>query len=124
MNVPFFDLKRQYNSIKEEIIDSINEVLDSQRFIMGETVEEFEENISKYCNCKHAIGVASGTDALLLSLRAHEISSNVLTSTFTFFATAGAIYNARANPRFADIDQKHSILTLRKVKQILKKIII
>jgi dTDP-4-amino-4,6-dideoxygalactose transaminase len=66
MNVQFFDLKRQYNAIKEEINDSINAVLDSQRFIMGEAVEEFEENVAKYCGSRHAVGVASGTDALLL----------------------------------------------------------
>ena len=103
MNVPFFDLKRQYQLIKEEIDDAIGRVLDSQRFIMGDEVQDFEDSIAKYCNCKHAIGVASGTDALLLSVRAHDISGDVLTSPFTFFATAGAIHNARATPRFADI---------------------
>lgn len=121
MKVPFFDLKRQYDSITEEINDSISTVLDSQRFIMGDIVEEFEENITKYCNCKHAIGVASGTDALLLSVRAHDITGDVLTSTFTFFATAGAVHNARANPKFVDIEPETFNIDPEKIKKSLKK---
>jgi dTDP-4-amino-4,6-dideoxygalactose transaminase len=121
MIVPFFDLKRQYESIKEEIKDSMNIVLDSQRFIMGEVVEEFEENITKYCNCKHAISVASGTDALLLAIRAYDISDEVLTSTFTFFATAGAIYNARANPNFVEINPQTFNIDPEEIKKTLNK---
>jgi dTDP-4-amino-4,6-dideoxygalactose transaminase len=121
MNVPFFDLKRQYEPIKEEIKDSMNNVIDSQRFIMGEAVEEFEDNISKYCNCKHAIGVASGTDALLLAIRAHNISDKVITSTFTFFATAGATYNARAKPNFVDIEPESFNIDPEKIKESLNK---
>jgi dTDP-4-amino-4,6-dideoxygalactose transaminase len=117
MNVPFFDLKRQYNAIKEEINDSISEVLDSQRFIMGEAVEQFEENMAKYCGSKHAIGVASGTDALLLAVRAHDVSGDVLTSTFTFFATAGAVHNAGGNPKFADIDHDSFNIDPLKMKE-------
>ena len=121
MNVPFFDLKRQYQSIKEEIDDAINRVLDSQRFILGEEVQNFEDNIAKYCNCKHAIGVASGTDALLLSVRAHEITGDVITSPFTFFATAGAIHNAGATPRFADIENDSYNLDPKKTETQIKK---
>ncbi len=117
MKVQFFDLKRQYNSIKEEINDSIDAVLDSQRFVMGDVVEEFEGNVAKYCNCKHAIGVASGTDALLLSVRAHGITGDVLTSTFTFFATAGAVHNARASPKFVDIDPETFNIDPEKIKE-------
>lgn len=120
MKVPFFDLERQYHSIKEEINDSISEVLDSQRFIMGDVVEEFEENIAKYCNCKHAIGVASGTDALLLSVRAHDVTGDVITSPFTFFATAGAVHNARANPKFVDIDSQTFNIDPQKIEETLK----
>ncbi len=119
MKVQFFDLKRQYNSIREEINDSINTVLDSQRFIMGDVVEEFEENVAKYCNAKHAIGVASGTDALLLSVRAHDITGDVITSTFTFFATAGAVHNARAKPKFVDIDPETFNIDPQKIKENL-----
>lgn len=104
MKIPFLDLRRQYKQIKGEIDPEIQDVLDSQNFILGDKVAELEENIAKYCDAKHAIGVASGTDAILLSLRAHGISKKVTTSPFTFFATAGAIYNARCTPDFVDID--------------------
>lgn len=104
MNIPFLDLKRQYQPIKREIDEAIQRVVDSQNFILGNEVANFEDQLAKYCGAEHAIGVASGTDALLLSLKAHGISGDVITSPFTFFATAGAIYNAGANPQFADID--------------------
>ncbi len=121
MNVPFFDLKRQYQLIKEEIDDAIQRVLDSQRFIMGDEVSDYEESIAKYCNCKHAIGVASGTDALLVSVRAHDITGDVLTSPFTFFATAGAIHNAGATPRFADIRSETFNLNPEEAKKQVKE---
>jgi len=117
MNVPFFDLKRQYKPLKEEINHSLQEVFDSQRFIMGDVVEDFEENMAKYCGCKHAIGVASGTDALLLSVRAYGITKDVLTSTFTFFATAGAVHNARGHPRFTDIEPDTFNIVPEKIKE-------
>lgn len=104
MNVPFMDLKRQYLPIKEEIDNAIQRVVDSQNFILGEEVNKFEENLADYCNVKHAMGVASGTDAILLSLKANHVSGDTITSPFTFFATAGAIYNSGAKPQFADIN--------------------
>ncbi len=121
MNVPFFDLKRQYESIHEEIDDAIRVVLDSQRFIMGDEVQNFEDNVAKYCNCKHAIGVASGTDALLLAVRGHDLTGSVLTSPFTFFATAGAIHNARATPKFADIEPETFNIDSTKIQETLGK---
>lgn len=104
MKIPFLDLKRQYKSIKEEINEAIQRVVDSQNFILGDEVKVFEEKLADYCGAKHAIGVASGTDAILLSLRGHNISNAAITSPFTFFATAGAIYNSRSKPQFADIN--------------------
>jgi len=104
MKVSFLDLKRQYQPIKEEINEAIQRVVDSQNFILGDEVRNFEDELAAYCGAEHAIGVASGTDALLLSLKAHGISNDVITSPFTFFATAGAIYNACTNPQFADIN--------------------
>lgn len=106
MRIPFLDLKRQYESIKDEIDESIQRVVESQSFILGEEVERFENEIAEYCGAKHAIGVGSGTDALLLSLQASGIGEGdkVITTPFTFFATAGAIVNAGAEPVFADID--------------------
>ncbi|BDZ69144.1 DegT/DnrJ/EryC1/StrS family aminotransferase [Methanobacterium ferruginis] len=121
MNIPFLDLKRQYNLIKDEINDAVMDVLDSQKFILGEKVEEFEKNVARYCGAKNAIGVASGTDALLLSLKAHNISGKVLTSPFTFFATAGAIYNAGAIPQFIDIDPKTYNMSPDGLENVIKK---
>ena len=119
MKVPFLDLKRQYESIKQEIDEAIQTVLDSQQFILGEEVEEFERRMAKYCGVKHAIGVASGTDALLLSLKANGVTGGVITTPFTFFATAGAIHNAGATPIFADIEPDTYNIDVEEVKKLL-----
>ncbi|MEE9604713.1 MAG: DegT/DnrJ/EryC1/StrS family aminotransferase [Candidatus Scalindua sp.] len=104
--VPLVDLKRQYHSIKEEIDSAIQDVLENQAFILGPQVKEFEKLFASYCNTKHAIGVSSGTDALLLALKSLGIGNGdeVITSPFTFFATVGSICNTGATPVFADID--------------------
>ena len=120
MRVPFLDLKRQYRSIKQEIDEAIQTVLNSQQFILGEEVEEFERRMAKYCGVKHAIGVASGTDALLLSLKANGISGGVITTPFTFFATAGAIHNAGATSVFADIEPDTYNIDAEEVKKLLR----
>lgn len=106
--VPFLDLKSQYESIKEEVKEAIDEVLDSQRFILGMKVSGLEEKIASLCNCKYAIGVSSGTDALLLSLMAENIKTGdeVITTPYTFFATVGSIYRLGAKPVFVDIDPR------------------
>ena len=106
MNIPILDLTRQYRAIRSEINSAILRVLESGRFILGPEVEEFEKEIASYLGAKHAIGVASGTDALLLSLKALGIGpgDKVIVPSFTFFATAGAVVNAGAEPVFADID--------------------
>ncbi len=106
MNVPFLDLKRQYSSIKDEIDQAVFNVLDHAKFIMGPEVKAFEEQVAKYCGAKFAIGVASGTDALLLSLRACgvEPTDEVITTGFSFFATAGVITRLGAIPVYVDID--------------------
>jgi dTDP-4-amino-4,6-dideoxygalactose transaminase len=119
MKVPFLDLKRQYKSIKDEINDAIQTVLESQQFILGYEVEEFENRMAKYCGVKYAIGVASGTDALLLSLKANGVSDGVITTPFTFFATAGAIHNAGATPVFADIEPDTYNIDAEEVKRLL-----
>jgi dTDP-4-amino-4,6-dideoxygalactose transaminase len=106
MKVPFLDLKREYASIRKEIDQAISEVLNHTQFILGPEVKALEKEIARYCETKYAIGVASGTDALLLSLRACgvEPGDEVITSTFSFFASAGAIANLKAKPVFVDID--------------------
>ena len=121
MHVPILDLTRQYKTIKPEIDVAVANVLASGRFILGPEVKAFEEEIAAYCNVKHAIGVASGTDALLLSLRALGVGpgDKVIIPSFTFFATAGVVHNVGATPVFADIDPKTLNLDPADIRRIL-----
>ena len=105
--IQFLDLVKQYKSIKEEIDLAIKRVLESGQFIGGEEVGNFENEIAKFCETKYAISVNSGTDALFLSLKALGIGKRdeVITTPFTFIATAGVIANCGAKPVFADIER-------------------
>jgi dTDP-4-amino-4,6-dideoxygalactose transaminase len=106
--VPFFDLAVQFKSIEDEIRSSLDEVFRSQQFIMGPKVQALEEAIAGYCRTRYAVGVASGSDALLLSLMALGIGTGdeVLLPPFTFFATAGSVSRLGATPIFVDIDRE------------------
>jgi dTDP-4-amino-4,6-dideoxygalactose transaminase len=106
MRVPILDLKVQYAAIKDEITQAINKVCESQAFALGPAVAEFEKNVAAYCNSNHAIGVSSGTDALLVSLMALGLKpgDEVITTPFSFFATAGCIVRIGARPVFVDVD--------------------
>ncbi len=108
MKIPLVDLKAQFNSIKDEINEAIQRVLQSGQFILGPEVRAFEEEMVSYCETRFTIGVASGTDALHLALLACGIKpgDEVITSPFTFIATTGAIINCGAIPVFVDIDPK------------------
>ncbi|KPJ69699.1 transcriptional regulator [candidate division WOR-1 bacterium DG_54_3] len=108
MSVPFFDITRQNQAVKQELDAAIERVIKSGRFILGESVCSLEKEIASYCGVAHAIGVASGTDALHLALRACGVKpgDEVITSPFTFVATAEAIAYCGANPVFVDIEPK------------------
>ncbi len=106
MAVPLLDLKAQYATIRDSIMNSMTKVIDEQAFILGEPVERLEREVAQLSHTTHAIGCANGTDAILLTLRALDIGrgDEVVTTPFTFFATAGAIHNVGARPVFADIE--------------------
>ncbi|MBW1695581.1 MAG: DegT/DnrJ/EryC1/StrS family aminotransferase [Deltaproteobacteria bacterium] len=106
MKVPLLDLKAQYAAIREEILRVTEEVYESQYFILGPRVEALEKQIADYTKTTHAVGISSGTDALLVSLMAAGIGAEdrVITSSYSFFATAGCIARLGAYPVFADID--------------------
>ena len=106
MTIPLLDLKAQFEGIKDEVVPALLEVVQSQRFIMGEPVTQLESAVAGLVGTPFAIACASGTDALLLSLKVLNLErgDEVITSPFTFFATAGAIHNAGGTPVFVDID--------------------
>jgi dTDP-4-amino-4,6-dideoxygalactose transaminase len=108
MNVKLLDLQSQYFPIRNEIRKAIDEVCDQQALILGPHVEKFERTLAEYCRTKHAIGVSSGTDALLCALMALGIKAGdeVIVPAFTFFATAGSVARLGATPVFADIEPK------------------
>ena len=108
MRVPLLDLKRQWRGIREEALTQVHEVLDQQACVLGPRVAAFEEVVAQYCSVPHAIGCASGTDAILLGLRALGVSDGeeVITTPYSFFATAGAVVNARGRPVFVDIESE------------------
>jgi dTDP-4-amino-4,6-dideoxygalactose transaminase len=106
MQVPLLDLKGQYAPLRAEIEAAIREVCDAQRFVLGPRVAELEANVARYSQTKHGLGLSSGTDALLLALMALDIGpgDEVITTPFTFFATAGVVARLGARPFFCDID--------------------
>jgi len=107
VKVPLLDLRAQYATLKEEILAVTREVYESQQFILGPKVKELEEKIAAYCGCSHAVGVSSGTDALLIALMTAGLGQGdlVVTTPFTFFATVGSITRVGAAPVFVDIDR-------------------
>jgi len=106
MQVPSFDLTRQNSRLRDELMTAIGEVVDSGQFILGDHVERLEESVAEVCGVKHGIAVANGSDALYLALMAADVGpgDEVITTPFTFFATAGSIVRVGAKPVFCDID--------------------
>lgn len=119
MRIPLVDLNEEYQNIKNEIDDSIKEIINSTMFIMGYPVGKFEKNLSKYCVCKYAIGVSSGTSALFLALKAYGIKpgDEVITVPNTFIATAEAIVNCGAKPVFVDIEENTMLMDVNKIEE-------
>lgn len=123
MDVPFLDLKAQYQSIKDEIDKKISEVISSQRFILGAEVEGLERELAAYSRTSFAVGVSSGSDALIVSLMALGVGDGdeVITTPFTFFATAGAIARLKAKPVFCDIDEISCNISAEKLEELLEE---
>jgi len=123
MQIPLVDLKQQYLGIKDEIDSSIQEVFNNTAFILGKKVEDFEGKFANLCNVKHCIGVNNGTSALRLALLALGIKANdeVITTPFTFIATAEAISHTGAKPVFADIDEKTYCIDPEKIEEKITK---
>jgi dTDP-4-amino-4,6-dideoxygalactose transaminase len=122
--VPLLDLKRQYRRIRGEVQREVRRVLESQELILGPEVKRFEEETAAFCGVSHAVGVASGTDALLISLMALDVGmgDRVVTSPYTFFATGGCISRLGAVPVFVDIEPRTCNLDPNRLEDTLKKL--
>jgi dTDP-4-amino-4,6-dideoxygalactose transaminase len=108
MSVPLLDLKAQHATIRDDVVAAMMKIVDAQTFILGDAVVALENDVAALSHTKHAIGCANGTDAILLAMRALDIGrgDEVITTPFTFFATAGTIHNVGATPVFVDIEPK------------------
>lgn len=121
MPVPLLDLKLQFKELKSEIMPVIESICDSQIFILGEHVKEFEASCAAYCGTEYACAVSSGSDALIISLMSEGIGAGdeIITSPFTFFATAGAISRVGAKPVFVDIDPASFTIDASKIEEAI-----
>ena len=106
MKVPLLDLHPPLEDLRDEIVEAVTRVIDSTRYIMGPEIDGLEKELAEYCGTEDAVGVSSGTDALLISLMVLDVGPGdiVLTSNFSFFATAGVVARLNATPVFVDIE--------------------
>lgn len=121
--IPYFDLKRQFKGLKSEITSEISQIMESGQFILGERVQRFEQAFAKYLGAKHAIGVASGTDALILAFRALGIGKGdeVIVPSYTYTATVFGFMHHGAEPVFVDIDPKNFCLNPSLIESAITK---
>ncbi len=123
MKVKLIDLSREYRTLKKEIDEAIMKVLESGKFILGPNLETFEKNFSAYIGCKHAIGVASGSDALLLALKALNLpeKSEVILQSFNFISVADSIVKNGLRPVFCDIEESSYNLDVKEVRKLINE---
>jgi len=121
MKIKLVDLKKEYDSINNEIDVAIKDIIDNTSFIMGEPVKTFEQNLAEFCGCKYAIGVGSGTAALFLALKAHGIEKGdeVITAPNSFIATPEAIINCGATPVFVDVNEDDMLINTSKIEDAI-----
>lgn len=121
MNIPLVDLTAQYRAIKDEIDAAVFSVLESGRFILGPQVSAFEGEVADYLGVKHAVGVASGTDALLIALRALGVGAGdeVIVPAYSFFATAGAVLSVGARPVFVDVQPGTYLMDVAQIEAVI-----
>ncbi len=121
--VPMVDLRKQFSEIKDEVLEMLTEILESSHYVLGSRVSDFEKKIAEYQGVGHAIGVASGTDALHLSIDAMDIGpgDEVITTPFTFFATAEAILYTGALPVFVDIEPDTFNIDVNEIERHITK---
>ena len=124
MRVPLLDLAREYERVRAAVETRVRAVFDAQQFILGQAVEEFEQAFCEFTGCGHAIGMSSGTDAQLAIFMAMGIGAGdaVITTPYTFFATAGSIHRAGAEPVFVDIDPATFEIDSAKLRECLAQL--
>lgn len=123
MDVPLLDLKPQYAPLKKEVLAAFEEILDTQYMVNGPAVAQFEQEMADYCGTKFAVGCSSGTDALILALMAMDLKpgDEVITTPFTFFATAGSIQRRQLKPVFVDIDPDTYNLDTSQIEEVINE---
>ena len=122
MKVPLFDMTRQYESIRNKVLNTLDEVFKSGKVVLGKHVKSLEANIEKYMKVKNAVGVANGSDALVIAVKALNLTPGdyIITTPYTFFATASCIVRNGLIPIFVDIEEKYYNIDLNEVEKVLK----